>query len=165
MIAWFSFCFLMRGCMGNEYIPPATPRKSGLITVTFGDLLEDSPHPDPLPRVRGRGEREEGRRGYRDERAGARRGSLALRCPANTAATRRSGPLGASFGEGAEISYTIRNATSNAEGAADADNADFAVAELQDERHRAAQPLLGIVSERNKTVDQQTNGSFIHLQG
>src|SRR2546421_4742676 len=32
----------MRGRMGDEYIPPATPRKSVLIYVTFGDLLKAS---------------------------------------------------------------------------------------------------------------------------
>src|SRR5215208_44069 len=33
--------FLMRRGMGDEYIPPATPRKSVLINVTCGDLLEE----------------------------------------------------------------------------------------------------------------------------
>src|SRR4051812_19765455 len=30
----------MRGCMGVEYAPPATPRKAILINVTCGDLLK-----------------------------------------------------------------------------------------------------------------------------
>src|SRR6267142_5060937 len=62
---WFSFLNAqMRGT-------PPHPRKSVLINVTFGDLLEACPS--------NAGGREE--RGAGNERAGARRGSLALRCP------------------------------------------------------------------------------------
>jgi hypothetical protein len=49
---------------GRSTVPPATPRKSVLINVACGDLLE-AEHSG-----------EEGRRGYRNERAGARRGRL-----------------------------------------------------------------------------------------
>ena len=47
----------MRRRMGGEYAPPATPRKSVLINVTCGDLLE------AVQKMRGE---EKGRRGKRE---------------------------------------------------------------------------------------------------
>ena len=61
----------MRGCMGDEYIPPATPRKSVLIYVTFGDLLKASQQ----------NAGSKGGRGYRYGKGWRVRGTLALRCP------------------------------------------------------------------------------------
>src|SRR5881394_1210307 len=39
-VEWSVVLRKMRGRMGAEYVPPATPRKSVLISVTCGDSLE-----------------------------------------------------------------------------------------------------------------------------
>src|SRR5215204_3800752 len=57
--------FLMRRAMGDEYIPPATPRKSVLINVTCGDLLEE------IHSIAGR----KGRGGWKGRRGLARDGA------------------------------------------------------------------------------------------
>src|SRR4051812_22918315 len=65
----------MRRRMGAEYRPPCNPPKIRLGSVTFGDLLKDFSNC---------GE-EKGGGGTGGEGAGARRDSLALRCPVITA--------------------------------------------------------------------------------
>ena len=73
----------MRRCMGAS-TPPATPEKSVLINVTFGDSLKAK------QQMRG----EEGRTGQRNRKDCYRGAISALRCPVNTATRRRTGSKG-----------------------------------------------------------------------